>query len=406
MRAPSILRSALLLLSAVLTLAGCGQAPEPPAATSQAEPVVPESIALRIATYNTSLYDEAEGGLVARLEKGDEAARGIASVLQLIRPDVVLLNEFDYDAAGRAAELFQRRYLEVPQAGMAPIRYDWRYSAEVNTGVPSGMDLDNDGRNDTPNDAWGYGKHPGQYGMLVLSRYPIDAAAVRSFRTLLWHDLPGAHRPMNPDGTPFHSDAVWEKLRLSAKSHWDVPIRTALGTVHFLVSHPTPPVFDGPERRNLARNADEIALWRHYLDSTETDWLCDDKGQCGGLPADARFVIAGDLNANADDGDGDHDSIAALIASPRVDSSFIPRSEGAVETAQRYGLERKGDIATHTGNFGPRAGTLRIDYVLPSKGFSIRDGGVFWPREGEPGHAWTQASDHHLVWLDLADPAS
>ena len=55
---------------------------------------------LRIATYNVSLYDEAAGGLVARLERGDADARRIAAVLQRVRPDIVLLNEFDYDAAG------------------------------------------------------------------------------------------------------------------------------------------------------------------------------------------------------------------------------------------------------------------------------------------------------------------
>jgi hypothetical protein len=41
-----------------------------------------------------------------------------------------------------------------------------------------------------------------------------------------------------------------EVFRLSSKSHWDVPIVIGRKTVHFLVSHPTPPVFDGPEDRN------------------------------------------------------------------------------------------------------------------------------------------------------------
>lgn len=375
---------------------------------TEAAPPVP--LTVRFATYNASLYDKEAGGLIARLERGDETARGIATVLQHLRPDVVLINEFDYDSAQRAAELFQRRYLEVPNAGLAPIRYDYRYTAPVNTGVPSGLDLDGDGSNDSPNDAWGYGTHPGQYGMLVLSRYPIDALAVRSFQNFLWKDLPEARRPFNPDGTPFHSDAVWEKLRLSSKSHWDVPVRTALGTVHFLVSHPTPPVFDGPEDRNGKRNADEIALWQHYIgsggagDDADAAWLCDDRGNCGGLANDARFVIAGDLNADRHDGDGDHAAIGALLDHPRIDSSFVPRSDGAAEVALRHGHERTGDVHAHTGDFGPRTGTLRLDYLLPSKGFLVRDGGVFWPREGEPGVAWIKASDHHLVWLDLAAP--
>ena len=398
------MRSGWLVIALATLVAACGQAPE--ALSSIDDVLPPEPIAVRFATYNTSLFDEHEGGLIARLNEGDDDARKIASVVQLMRPDVILLNEFDYDEDEQAAELFQRRYLEVPQAGLVPIRYDYRYSAPVNTGVPSGLDLDNNGSTDTANDAWGYGQHPGQYGMLVLSRYPIDAAAVRSFQHFLWKDLPLARRPVNPDGTPYHTDAIWQQLRLSSKSHWDVPVKTALGTVHFLVSHPTPPVFDGPERRNLARNADEIRLWSHFIANTEAPWLCDDKHVCGGLPATARFVLAGDLNADRHDGDGDHTVIAALLDAPRVDATFVPRSEGAIDIAQQYGFEREGDLATHTGNFGPRTGTLRIDYLLPSQGFSMRDGGVFWPREGERGHGWTLASDHHMVWVDLADPES
>jgi endonuclease/exonuclease/phosphatase family metal-dependent hydrolase len=381
-------------------LAACGPAPEP-VSPMLAEAPPPAPIQVRVASYNASLFDKEAGGLIERLEAGDEAARNIAAVIQHLRPDVLLLNEFDYDEAQRAAELFQRRYLEIPQAGQVPIRYDYRFSAPVNTGVPSGLDLDGDGHADTPNDAWGYGTHPGQYGMLVLSRYPLDVAAVRSFQHFLWKELPNARRPMNPDGTPLHSDAVWAQLRLSSKSHWDVPVRTALGTIHLLASHPTPPVFDGPEDRNGRRNADEIALWQHYIQSPEAAWLCDDAGRCGGLPDDANFVVGGDLNADPHDGAGLLEAIHMLLNHPRVASAFVPRSQGAVDTAARYGITQHGDASTHTGDFGPRTGSLRLDYVLPSKGLVVRNGGVFWPAEGERGAEWISASDHHMVWLDL-----
>ncbi|NLB57260.1 MAG: endonuclease/exonuclease/phosphatase family protein, partial [Gammaproteobacteria bacterium] len=212
---------------------------------------------LRVASYNVSLYSDEAGGLVQRLEAGDDGARRVAAVLQRVRPDIVLVNEFDYVADGSAADLFQRRYLEQAQpGGGSPLRYPYRYLAPVNTGVPSGLDLDGDGHvggegRARGNDAWGYGLHPGQYGMLVLSRHPIDAAAVRTFQMFKWSAMPGARRPLDPEtGAPWHPDAVWEQLRLSSKSHWDVPVRTPRGTVHVLASHPTPPVFDGPERRN------------------------------------------------------------------------------------------------------------------------------------------------------------
>src|SRR5690606_27165408 len=160
---------------------------------------------------------------------GDPGARKVAAVLQRVRPHVVLVNEFDYDASGRAADLFQRAYLEQPQpGGGAALHYPYRYLAPVNTGVPSGLDLDRSGHVDAAgavpgedaaaargrgNDAWGYGLHPGQYGMLLLSMHPIDAAAARSFQLLPWSAMPGAARPHDPvTGAPWHDDATWSRL--------------------------------------------------------------------------------------------------------------------------------------------------------------------------------------------------
>jgi len=370
---------------------------------------------LRVATYNTSLYDEASGGLIRRLQNGDGKARRIAAVLQRVRPDLVLLNEFDFDAGHRAADLFQRDYLEVAQTdGGEALRYSYRYLAPVNTGVPSGLDLDRDGRiggegRDRGNDAWGYGLHPGQYGMLVLSRYPIDAAQVRTFQLLKWSALPGARQPRDPaTGAAWYPPAIWSQLRLSSKSHWDVPVpvRTPLGTVHLLAAHPTPPVFDGPEDRNGSRNFDEIRLWAAYLSADARApaagaWLCDDQGRCGGLAAQARFVIAGDLNADPTNGAGLPGAIDQLLSHPRVDASEVPRSAGAVERAAQRALPRTGDVGTHTGDFGPTSGTLRLDYLLPSRGLRVRDSGVFWPIRGSADAAVIDASDHYLVWLDL-----
>ncbi len=368
-----------------------------------------ENQPLRFATYNTSLYDAASGGLVSRLAGDDPDAGRIAAVLQRVRPDVVLLNEFDFDASHRAADLFQDRYLEVPQPGGGdPLVYPYRYLAPVNTGVPSGLDLDRDGTIGSSgrargNDAWGYGLHPGQYGMLLLSRFPIDDAGVRTFQRLRWSAMPHARVPRDPaTGEPWYPQAVWTALRLSSKSHWDVPVRTPAGIVHVLAAHPTPPVFDGPENRNGARNADEIRLWRDYIDAGETPWLCDDTGRCGGLAAGARFVILGDYNNDPVDGDGEHDAILELLEHPRVLRMPTPRSEGAVEAAGRYpAIARQGAAAHATGDYGTRTGTLRLDYVLPSVGFSLEDSGVFWPREGDPAADLIRASDHRLVWVDV-----
>jgi len=181
-------------------------------------------------------------------------------------------------------------------------------------------------------------------------------------------------------------------------------VQTPSGVVHFLVSHPTPPVFDGPEDRNGARNADEIGLWSHYLSGGQTPWLCDDRGRCGGLATGARFVIAGDLNNDPVDGDGRHEAIVELLEHPRVLRYATPRSEGAAEKTAQYaaaGVVHRGAPAHATGDFGPKAGTMRLDYVLPSVGFALKASGVFWPASTAPEAAIADGSDHHLVWVDL-----
>lgn len=401
---PARLFPALILLS--LTACHSLAAPTPPMDTT-APPGT-----LRIATYNTSLYSEEAGGLVARLQGDDAAARKIAAVLQAVRPDVVLLNEFDFDPEGRAADLFQQRYLQTGQYGHAPLHYPYRYLAPVNTGEPSGLDLDQDGQvggtgRTRGNDAWGYGLHPGQYGMLLLSRYPLALEDARTFRLFKWSALPGARFPRDAQsGQPWYPDALWQQLRLSSKSHWDVPVHTPQGVLHVLALHPTPPVFDGPENRNGARNHDEIRLIAEYIQPRPAPWLCDDQGRCGALDAGAHFVIAGDLNADPDDGDSVPGAVTQLLHHPRLGRHPAPQSDGAAERAAEHGLARRGNPRTHTGDFGTKTGTLRLDYVLPSQHLAVHGSGVFWPTRNDPAARFADASDHHLVWVDITLPAA
>jgi hypothetical protein len=63
-----------------------------------------------------------------------------------------------------------------------PIDYPYYYNAPSNTGIPSGFDLNNDGTIGGPDDGFGYGVFPGQYGFIVLSKYKIDMAEVRTFQ--------------------------------------------------------------------------------------------------------------------------------------------------------------------------------------------------------------------------------
>ena len=63
-----------------------------------------------------------------------------------------------------------------------PIDYPYYYNAPSNTGIPSGFDLNNDGTVGGPDDAFGFGVFPGQYGFIVLSKYKIDMDEVRTFQ--------------------------------------------------------------------------------------------------------------------------------------------------------------------------------------------------------------------------------
>lgn len=331
--------------------------------------------ALRVATFNASLYRAEAGALRSDIVAGDPQAAAVARVLVEVDPDIVLINEIDPDAADVFAEAIPGR------------PYPHRFVPPSNTGVPTGLDLDRDGASDLPGDARGYGRYRGQYGMAVLSRHPIRET--RCFGDLPWASLPWARLPDDPS-TPapadYYSAPARAVLPLSSKNHCDVLVDAPLGPLHLLISHPTPPAFDGPEDRNGHRNRDEILFWVHHIDS---------------MPPAARFVVLGDLNADPVDGDA-ISGIAALLSHPRLIDPQ-PRSAGGVVAASsqaKANATHRGDPALDTADFDDEVvGNLRVDYALPSRTLAVRDAGVHW-NENEGASADTP-SDHHLVWVDV-----
>ena len=358
---------------------------------------------VRVATFNIAMGLEEPGQLGRALAGGTDARlQQVAQILQTVRPDIVLLNEFDFDPAVDAARLFNDNFLA---DGDNPLHYPYRFQAPVNTGIDSGLDLDGDGKTSGAGDAWGFGQFPGQYGMLVLSRYPIDSGRSRSFRNFRWSSLPGARQPANPDGSPFYLDTVWPRLRLSSKSHWDLVFDIDGKDFHLLAYHPTPPVFDGPEDRNGLRNFDEIRFWLDYTRPGGADYIVDDDGNRGGIEPGAPFVIAGDFNADPQDGDSVDNAAGQLLNAPWINSRCLPTSQGAAEASRLQGEvneKQQGDPAADTADFNDKfTGNLRLDYLLPSRGLAVGACGVFWPARNETGHDWAEVSDHRLVWLDI-----
>ncbi len=384
---------------------------------------------IRFSQFNASLNRNAEGELITDLSTLNNAqAASVAEIIQRTNADVQLINEFDYFAEDplKAVELFQQNYLALSQNGATPVEYPYVYIAPSNTGIASGFDLDNDGKVVTNpaeagygNDAFGFGNFPGQYGMLLLSKYPIDTANVRTFQNFLWKDMPDSLlSTISTPGSesPWYSSEEQAVLRLSSKSHWDVPIMVNGETIHALVSHPTPPTFDGTEDRNGKRNHDEIRFWADYITPGKGDYIYDDTGKIGGISTGSSFVIMGDQNADPVDGDSFDNAIRQLLLNPNINTNFIPTSEGAPQQAILQGganLTQRGNPAFDTADFADTApGNLRTDYVLPSTDLQIENSGVFWSLNNDPTFSLVgtfnpnlpggfPSSDHRQVWVDL-----
>ena len=358
----------------------------------------------RLATFNAALNRPIAGALKQALTSDilDPQIIAVALVIRFTRPDILLLNEFDYDETEVSVAAFCANYLEnpdLPDSHLAPpIHYPHRFSAPVNTGVASGRDFDKDGiASDVGADALGFGDFPGQYGMLVLSNSPILTQAFRSFQHFLWADMPNAKLPQKSQaqgGGDWFDQADLAVLPLSSKSHWDLPIQLEDRVLHLLCSHPTPPVFDGEERRNACRNHDEIRFWRDYIDGQ--DYMYDDAGIRGGLIQGAEFAILGDLNASLKEGDAFHSALANLLGDLNIKHEQLPTSLGALKHTPKRAWSR-----WHTASW-----RLCADYVLyprlEANTFVVQDQAVFWPTQSHSLNVYVEkASDHRLVYLDL-----
>ena len=366
---------------------------------------------LKIATFNVSMealnYIDRKRGeplnvsgktLSKALASDHQQIKNIAEIIQTVNPDIILLNEFDnQDDDHQALKTFIGYYLNKPQNGQSATNFPYYYQGLVNTGVNSGLDIDGNGeKGKLPGDGFGYGHFPGHFGMALLSKYPIDIDNIRSFQHFKWHDMPNALMPMGPKtNEPWYSKEVWQALKLSSKSHWDVPVEVNGKTIHILASHPTPPVFDGPEDRNGKRNHDEIRFWNDYISPKKATYIYDDNGKKGGLQEDQAFVILGDLNASSVDGDALKSGISDLINNNKIQDAMPQSQAGKIHTPTNSNAKH------HTAFW-----RMRADYVLPSvNGLTINNSGVFWPLANDENYRLIKgrkaSSDHRLVWLEL-----
>ena len=287
-------------------------------------------------------------------------------------PDVLVLQDIDYDAGGAALNALTQNLM------VAGVDYPHSFAARPNAGLSTGLDLNGDGRKGDPRDAQGYGRFLGDGGMAVLSRFPIGP--VTDLSKLLWRDLPGATPPPMPP-------EVAAVQRLSSVAHWIVPIETPRGTLTLLPWHATPPVFDGPEDRNGRRANDEAALWLRLLDGALD------------VPApESRFAVIGVGNVDPEDGEGRREAIDALLSDPRLQDP-APRSDGAAADADP---DHIGDPSLDTVDYDETPGNLRVSFILPSADLTVQDAGVLWPVDLSRFGAPDDLPRHRLVWVDLA----
>ncbi len=321
---------------------------------------------IRLATWDAGLTRSGPGLLLRDIAGRQAQVLAAQAVIAALDADVLVLVGVDYDAAGSALAALGGDY-------------PYRLALRPNSGVPTGLDLDGDGQPNGPRDAQGYGRFPGQAGIAVLSRLPLGA--LRDFSGFLWRDLPGADLP--PDLTA-EAAAV---LRLATTGFYDLAVNDGGATLHLLIYAATPPVFDGPEDRNGRRNADETGFWLHLL-----------RGDLPFPPPPAPFVILGQPNLDAVDGDGRPQALRALLASPLLHDPQPRGTSGHDDPGQR------GDPALDTMLLKSGAG-LRLDYILPSADLTVTGAGVLWPAPSDPLAATLQtASDHRPVWVTIALP--
>lgn len=344
---------------------------------------------VRIAHYNVGLDRDGPGLLLQDILKNkDDQIAAVVKIITKLQPDILVLNGFDNDADLFALGAFAQRL----RGEGLDLRH--LFAPAQNSGVASGLDLNGNGYLGDGADALGFGDFWGQGAMALLSRYPIDVDGVQDFTSFLWRDMIDPSLPAKENGNPYYSAKVTAKLPLHSHGAWVVPIKTSLGKLEILVSHSTPPVFDGPEDRNGLRNADQARFWLHFLD-----------GKIGNVSE--SFVAALGLNADPYDGDGAVEVVRELLQHPKV----IDPHQSSIGAAQAgAGSPHETPDSEDTADWRePNPGNLRVDFILPSKTLTVIDSGVFWPAETEEGAALVDAAQaagtrHKLVWLDVALP--
>lgn len=372
-------------------------------------------------TYNIEDLRHKDIKAALRGEKGPGPDRVLAAaeLIAAVNPDVLFVQELEHPETPTGAALpdsssasdFADILLTAQsKLGIQERKYGF-FQRSSNTGVPSGKDLDRNGKvvlepgsEEYGHDCFGFGVFPGQYAMALLVGEPfaIDSKAARTFQTLLRAEMPGALLSYGDNVTwplhkPWYDADMLSVLRLSSKSHWDVPVLVpdpsgeGSRTIRAHLSHPTPPQYT---HDTAMRGHDEIRFWASYADGDS--WIRDDSGVFGGASREPA-VIMGDLNADSRISDAIFDPVGMWLWQRGRYQRHVPSSK--TTTKDTEGRVMSADATTVEG--------FRLDYLLPTPGLIARRGAVLRGRadlpEGSAGGATLlfNSSDHFPVWTDF-----
>ena len=299
----------------------------------------------------------------------------MAEIIQRVRPDILLLQEFDFDAAGAALRAFQANYLARSQNGAgAASSSRIHFFTESNTGSPVRIRSRQRRAGRRRRRCAGLRRVSGpvRHGAAVAlsdrcerARAPSANSCGATCRARCCPTIRHARRRRLVFAARTRgAAAVVEEPLGCAGAHRQAHAAPAR-------SHPTPPAFDGPEDRNGRRNHDEIRFWSDYLTTGErlhprrprqTRRL---HGQ--GLPDHGRSEFRSRRRRQPQRCDR-----RAARASARRLRSSCRRAPAPPRPARRRAarMPRSAAIRATTPRTSTiaSAGNLRVDYLLPSKG--------------------------------------
>lgn len=303
---------------------------------------------LKIAFWNIDLYRKGPGiALRDILRQKNSDVKTVTTQINALNADIWVLSGLDYDAESKTVSALNQN-LATPYPHVLALR--------PNVGIPTGLDLDGNGYTDGANDAQAYGFFPGQGGMAILSRLPINYEDNRNFSLFLWKDLPEAQLPPLPESAK-------DILRLSSNGHYETSVLLENGQKMQLLSwHASTPAFDGKDNRNGKRNHDENAFWLKLLAS-----------ELAFPPPKKPFILIGQANIDPKKGEGDPSVINKLIFEADLQDPLAPFGE--------------------TVDYGKSVGPLRVAYILPSQDIKVIDAGHLPPIKG---------ARHKPIWIKFS----